>query len=351
MRPTQRLPVNSSLCLVMRSSPLVSILIPTFNQHPEHLKACIDSAVAQDYENVEVVISDNHSSGPSRKVISEYSHHRVRVVRPPVFMPMTEHFAFCARAGKGEYLSFLASDDLLMPSAISALAIMMTAHPEVVFSCGNIIRSEHYPSLELLQKSLIRPPAQPSRIYSPDEAGEFFFPWGMASTWMAGNLIRRIAYEATGGFEKCEFGVGSDIWLTRSLLEQGSFACLSEPLAFFRARPSGHVDVDPGRRLHEFSDLLLLRSMENHSQAGRFRRWILHVHLIDRVPPPNESMVRSCERAAEVLRKGGRPDLARALEFYRRHPMVWQLLAWVVGPPIRLRTHWLERRASEARES
>jgi glycosyltransferase involved in cell wall biosynthesis len=329
----------------MRSKPLVSILIPTFNQHPDHLRACLDSAIAQDYSDVEVVISDNHSTGPASKVITEYAHPRVRVVKPPAFMTMTENFAFCARAGRGDYFSLLASDDLLVPSAISSLMAVVTAHPEVAFCCGNIIRSQRYPSPELLEACLIRPSQQPSRIYSPEEAGAFFFPWRLASTWMAGDLIRRTAYEATGGFEKCVLSIGSDIWLTGCLLKQGSFACLSEPLAFFRARPSDYVDVDPGRRLLEFSDTLLLSTAEDLSLVGRIRRWIHHVHLIDRVPQPTESMVRSCERACVVLRVGGRPDLARALAFYRRHPMVWQVLAWLVGPPIRLRTWWLVRRS------
>ncbi len=329
----------------MSSRPLVSILIPTFNQHPEYLTACIDSAVAQDYENLEVVISDNHSTGAAQKIIAEYSHPRVRVVRPASFLPMTEHFAFCARAHRGEYFSLLASDDLLMPSAISALVSVMTANPAVVFGCGNIIRSEHFPSPELLESCLIRPPHQPSRVYSPAEAEAFLFPWGMASTWMVGDLIQSAAYEATGGFEKCELGVGSDIWLTRSLLKRGGFACLSQPLGFFRARAIGHVDVDSGRRLHEFADLLLLKSFEKQSKVGSIRRCVHHIHLIDRVPPPGEAMVRSCERAADALRAGGRADLARALEFYRRHPIVWRALASLVGPPIKMRTRWLERYA------
>jgi glycosyltransferase involved in cell wall biosynthesis len=40
--------------------PLVSVIIPTYNR-PEYLKQAITSAVAQIYQNIEIIVSDNCS--------------------------------------------------------------------------------------------------------------------------------------------------------------------------------------------------------------------------------------------------------------------------------------------------
>ena len=44
----------------MDSHPLTSICIPTYNGK-EYIKECIDSAINQTYNNIEIIISDDNS--------------------------------------------------------------------------------------------------------------------------------------------------------------------------------------------------------------------------------------------------------------------------------------------------
>ena len=44
-------------------SPLISIVMATYNTQPEFLKACLDSVLAQSYPNWELCIADDCSKG------------------------------------------------------------------------------------------------------------------------------------------------------------------------------------------------------------------------------------------------------------------------------------------------
>ena len=51
--------------------PLVSIMIPTYNQ-AQWLSAAVDSALAQDYQNIEIVISDDGSTDDTKELLNKY---------------------------------------------------------------------------------------------------------------------------------------------------------------------------------------------------------------------------------------------------------------------------------------
>lgn len=51
--------------------PLVSIMIPTYNQ-AHWLKAAVDSALAQDYPNTEIVISNDRSTDTTAEILDKY---------------------------------------------------------------------------------------------------------------------------------------------------------------------------------------------------------------------------------------------------------------------------------------
>lgn len=95
--------------------PLVSIIIDNFN-YGRFLPAAIDSALAQTYTRVEVVVVDDGSTDDSREVISRYGD-RVSTI----FKPNGGHAsAFNAgfRASHGSVVMFLDADDLLLPNAV-----------------------------------------------------------------------------------------------------------------------------------------------------------------------------------------------------------------------------------------
>jgi glycosyltransferase involved in cell wall biosynthesis len=97
------------------SKPLVSIVIDNFN-YGRFLGAAIDSALAQTYPHVELIVVDDGSTDDSREVISSYGD-RVSAV----FKPNGGHAsAFNAgfRASHGCIVMFLDADDVLLPNAV-----------------------------------------------------------------------------------------------------------------------------------------------------------------------------------------------------------------------------------------
>ncbi|MEM5866753.1 MAG: glycosyltransferase, partial [Candidatus Aenigmatarchaeota archaeon] len=51
--------------------PLVSIIIPTYN-YGHYLAEAIESALAQNYQNIEVIVVDDGSTDNTRDVASKY---------------------------------------------------------------------------------------------------------------------------------------------------------------------------------------------------------------------------------------------------------------------------------------
>jgi glycosyltransferase involved in cell wall biosynthesis len=95
--------------------PLVSIIVNNFN-YARFVGAAIDSALAQSYALVEVVVVDDGSTDDSREVISRYGS-RVSAI----FKPNGGHAsAFNAGFGAshGSIVMFLDADDALLPSAV-----------------------------------------------------------------------------------------------------------------------------------------------------------------------------------------------------------------------------------------
>ena len=55
--------------------PKASIIIPTYNQD-KYIVRAIQSALSQDYPNLEVIISDDNSGDGTKEVVEEYLLHR-----------------------------------------------------------------------------------------------------------------------------------------------------------------------------------------------------------------------------------------------------------------------------------
>ena len=68
--------------MVNESKPLVSIGVPVFNGE-EGLAVALDSLIAQDYPNLEIIISDNASTDNTPEICAEYvrKDHRFRYYR------------------------------------------------------------------------------------------------------------------------------------------------------------------------------------------------------------------------------------------------------------------------------
>jgi glycosyltransferase involved in cell wall biosynthesis len=101
------------------SDPLVSILINNYN-YGRFLADAIDSALRQDYPNVEVVVVDDGSNDHSREIILSYGD----LIKPVLKSNGGQASAFNAgvATSRGDLICFLDADDVFYPAKVSTIA-------------------------------------------------------------------------------------------------------------------------------------------------------------------------------------------------------------------------------------
>lgn len=94
--------------------PRYTIVIPTRNR-AEYLPFAIESVLSNRRDDIELVVSDNYSADGTAAYLLGLSDHRIKVVRPPVEMPMSAHYEYALSQASGEWVSILGDDDAVMP--------------------------------------------------------------------------------------------------------------------------------------------------------------------------------------------------------------------------------------------
>lgn len=118
---------NSSMNRTTR--PLVSLLIPTFNR-ADYLGQALDSALAQDYPHLEIIVHDDASTDYTPEVLSGYHDPRLRIIQTKDNHGMIGGWNYIVKQARGKYIKFLASDDLLAPTCVTRLVASAIAHSQ-----------------------------------------------------------------------------------------------------------------------------------------------------------------------------------------------------------------------------
>lgn len=123
---------------LLDSSLLVSIGIPTYNRSAS-LGRAISSALAQDYPNIELVISNNGSTDDTEAICKEYcaKDSRVRYLRQPINRGPTANFQEVLHKSRGDLFMWLSDDDWLDPSYVSTCVKFLASHHDYVLAAGN----------------------------------------------------------------------------------------------------------------------------------------------------------------------------------------------------------------------
>ena len=102
-------------------NPLISVVVPIYNVE-KYLKKCLDSILSQSYTNLEIILVDDGSPDNCGKICDEYRNKDSRII---VIHKKNGGLSSARNAGidicKGEYLSFIDSDDFISPTYIEDL--------------------------------------------------------------------------------------------------------------------------------------------------------------------------------------------------------------------------------------
>jgi glycosyltransferase involved in cell wall biosynthesis len=127
-----------------KSMPIVSIIITSFN-YGRFLRDAIQSALSQDYENIEILISDNCSTDNSLEIIREYSgDRRVKINVNEINIGHKANFLLATSMAKGEYITYISADDYLInPSFVSkSVEIFLSNLAPLIVKGRNLLKDE-----------------------------------------------------------------------------------------------------------------------------------------------------------------------------------------------------------------
>ena len=135
-------------------NPLVTIIIPVYNGD-NYLRESINSAINQDYKNIEIIVVNDGSkdNGLTRSIALEYKDKIIYLEKENGGVSSALNFGL--KAMQGEYFSWLSHDDYYYPNKISTqisyLSQLSDTNKTVLFSnCkqmnknGKVIRTKKY---------------------------------------------------------------------------------------------------------------------------------------------------------------------------------------------------------------
>jgi glycosyltransferase involved in cell wall biosynthesis len=108
--------------------PLVSILVNNYN-YGRFLSKAIDSAIKQEYQNIEVIVVDDGSADGSREIIESYGGRIIPVYKENGGQASAFNAGFAV--SKGDIICLLDSDDIFYPQKIERIASMYTKNPDI----------------------------------------------------------------------------------------------------------------------------------------------------------------------------------------------------------------------------
>lgn len=275
--------------------PLVSVVVPCFNQGP-FLAEAIESVLAQTFPRLEIVVVEDHSTdGVTRELVRHGVFPRTRIILNDTNRGVAATRNIGIRAARGPYILPLDADDTIAPTFVArALDEVQRGRADVC-----------YAKVELFGT----------------ETGEFrldpFSVPGMLRTNLVVNtaLYRKAAWAAVGGYsEALTTGLEDwDFWL--SLLEQGNrFRRLDAPLFFYRRHGPTRTDsartTEPG-----------LRALIYERHRGLFERHGLAdatARCLPRTERRRQRVIRHARSALGLTRPVGTPPQPPILLHYFR---------------------------------
>jgi glycosyltransferase involved in cell wall biosynthesis len=128
------------------NSPKISVLIPTYN-YARFLPEAIESVLAQEFWDFELLIVDDCSTDNTTEVIKPFCARdaRVRFAVNPVNLGMVNNWNYCLELARGEYIKFLFGDDKLFhPQALGKMISLLEDHPSATLAASaRTILDEH----------------------------------------------------------------------------------------------------------------------------------------------------------------------------------------------------------------
>jgi glycosyltransferase involved in cell wall biosynthesis len=218
-------------------APLVSVAIVTYNQKA-FLAECIESILAQDYPNIEIVVADDCSSDGTQEMLQRYSQEwpgMFKLALATVNQGITRNSNAALRACNGKYIAWMGGDDLMLPGKLSKQVGYMEQHPSCTIC---------YHDLDVFESSTNETLYLFSAKAKPREGGVEVLITNQSFNGACASMVRASKSPARGFNELVPFASDWLYWV-EALHQGGTINYIDEVLGRYR-RHGGNVTREHG---------------------------------------------------------------------------------------------------------
>jgi tetratricopeptide (TPR) repeat protein len=216
-----------------KNPELVSVIIPNYN-HARYIGDAIESVLAQDYHNYEIIVVDDGSTDNSREVVAQFGDTVKYIWQENQGLSAARNTGIAVSSGA--YIGLLDADDLYEPHFMSTLVPLMKRRPEIDgVHCGyRFVDHLDNPLPQIEARSIPE-----GRLYEQLLGSNFLAPESM--------LVRRYCYDVAGNFDSSLRALEDwDMWLRIS--SRFNIVGTTQVLTRHRILP-GSMSSDPKRMM------------------------------------------------------------------------------------------------------
>lgn len=105
-------------------TPKITVIIPT-RERCDVLEKSLKTATSQDYDNLEIIVSDNFSTDATAQVVRGANDRRVKYINTGKRISMSHNWEFAVSSVTDGWLTIIGDDDGLLPGALNKVAELM----------------------------------------------------------------------------------------------------------------------------------------------------------------------------------------------------------------------------------
>jgi hypothetical protein len=221
--------------------PLVTIGIPVYNGQL-YLAEALDSAQAQDYPNLEILVSDNASTDDTEAMVRARAavDPRIRSLRHAENIGPVANFRVVLDEARGTYVTWLAHDDLLSDRAyVRTVVAFLESHPETVCCASSLLLIGHDESTGHVVRDLAE--LRPELAWPDARKSLFRWPQTNASYAVYG-MFRRDVLSQAFRYQPRRLVVWWVTDIMSSLAMHGRVVALDAPLRSYRLTKGSEGD-------------------------------------------------------------------------------------------------------------
>lgn len=288
---------------------MFSIIIPLYNKAGSIAQA-LDSVLAQEYQDFEIVVVDDGSTDEGASVVENYGDARIRLVRQANAGVSAARNKGIGEA-RGEYVAFLDADDEWMPGFLSEIAALQREFPQCRAQATNYV----------FNSNGVKSPTILRKIPFSGERGVLANYFEVAScshppVWTSAVCIERALLQKIGGFP---VGIksGEDLLTWARVALRTDWAYSMRAMAQYNVE--GYYVNERPRRVPAEIDVVgaeLKKMWQESSKASGMRRYVANWHKM---------------RSSVYMRLGEKKNsIKEAMISLRYYPLNFKVYAYIL---------------------